>query len=144
MQTCNEVIKEKIIEQLNRDARVYASDISVQFSENVVKLTGTVPSHAARRVAMDIAMNIDGVLDVNNHVVIVPTQMIADELVGQGIIRALERRIGADASNLKVKVENGQATLSGTLPNNSTYIAARNAVWRTAGVTQVICDINIE
>ncbi len=63
----DERIREDINERLTWDGRIDATDVTVDVSEGVVTLTGSVDGRQDKRVAEDIADDVPGVWDVNNQ-----------------------------------------------------------------------------
>lgn len=63
----DERIAESIVRALERDSDVDADDITVEVSDGVVTLLGTVPTWSARRAAESDASRTVGVVDVHNE-----------------------------------------------------------------------------
>ena len=62
----DERIREEVCEALTDDAAVDAREIEVKVADEVVTLTGCVPSRAEKRRAEDVALRCRGVHDVLN------------------------------------------------------------------------------
>jgi len=56
-----------IVDSIERKAIVNANDVTVEVSNGHVRLTGTVPTHAARRAAYESAMYTYGVVSIEDH-----------------------------------------------------------------------------
>jgi osmotically-inducible protein OsmY len=103
---------------------VYSADIDVTVSGGVVRLEGTVDAYWKRWKAEDLVSNLNGVVDVENHLAVVPSESFLDKDIAQDIEAALERNQYVNAENVTVKVEDGKVTLTGTV---SSYYARGKA-----------------
>jgi osmotically-inducible protein OsmY len=63
----DERVREEVCDCMTDDPMLDASEISVQVSDGVVTLNGTVPSRDQKRRAEDVAERISGVKDVTNQ-----------------------------------------------------------------------------
>ncbi len=209
----DEQIKQDVVKELMWDYRVNAADISVNVSNGVVTLTGTVPSYTARNFATSDAWGIAGVKDVNNllavsfpatitvpsdaqiessvdstltwnpdinslnidaavvngtvtlegtvdnywqkwkaedlvsdlsgvitvenHLTVVPTEDFVDQDIAEDIEAALERNLYVESERVTVRVEDGEVSLTGTLPSDYARQRAYSAAANTLGVVNV-------
>jgi osmotically-inducible protein OsmY len=116
---------------------VYSTDIDVTVSGGVVRLEGTVDAYWKRWKAEDLVSNLSGVVDVENHLAVVPSESFVDKDIAQDIESALERNQYVDAENVTVKVEDGKVTLTGTVSSYYARGTAYDAAAFTLGVLQV-------
>ena len=65
-------VERAVIEQLAWDARVDASNIDVEVTEDAVTLKGRVPGHFARQAALDSAAAVCGDRDVRDQMTVSP------------------------------------------------------------------------
>lgn len=98
---------------LNPD--VYSADIEVTVSAGVMRLEGTVDAYWKRWKAEDLISNLSGVVDVENHLTVVPSGSFLDKDIAKDIEAALERNQYVDAEKVTVKVGDGEVTLTGTV-----------------------------
>jgi osmotically-inducible protein OsmY len=64
-------IAEDIEDALERSLYIHAGEITVRVNEGKVRLTGSVPTYHGRERAYDAAVNVSGVIDVDNDIVVV-------------------------------------------------------------------------
>lgn len=106
--------------------------IGVSAHEGAMTLEGYVPWYWHRGRAEELVSGLRGVTEVQNKIVVVPTQEIADELIAEDIIGELERLRLLDDSKIRVGVKDGAVTLAGevgiTLSSWRAERAARNAL----------------
>jgi osmotically-inducible protein OsmY len=96
-----------------------------------------VDAYWKREKVNDVVINIKGVIDVENHLAVVPTKSILDKDIAKDIEAALKRNVYVNAENITVKVEDGIATLTGTLSSYYARSVAENAAAFTPGVIDV-------
>lgn len=116
---------------------VYSLDIFVSVESGVVKLEGTVDSYWKHQKAEDLVSELRGVIDVENLLTVVPSGDFMDKEIARDIENALERNIYVDAEEITVSVEDGIATLSGTVPTNYSHNKAYSSAAFTPGVVEV-------
>jgi osmotically-inducible protein OsmY len=117
---------------------VYSADIDVTVTGGVVKLEGTVDAYWKRWKAEDLVSGLRGVVDVENHLAVVPSKSFLDKDIAREIEAALERSLYINAEKVTVKVEDGEATLTGTVP---TYYA-RGRAYDAAAFTSGVLEVN--
>jgi osmotically-inducible protein OsmY len=64
----DERIKKDVAAQLNRHSRVDSSAVSVEVSEGMVTLSGTLPALSIGMIAVEIAEKVPGVRSVKNKI----------------------------------------------------------------------------
>jgi osmotically-inducible protein OsmY len=117
-----------------------AIDITVQNGK--VTLAGTVPWAYQRTAAEESVRYLRGVRDVITLITIKPPK-VSDVDVRAGIERALVRAAELDADRIRVHVQDGQVTLSGTVRTWMEKQEAEWGAWRANGVTDVVNDLAI-
>jgi osmotically-inducible protein OsmY len=116
---------------------VHSVDIDVAVTGGVVRLEGTVDAYWQQRKAEDLISNLRGVVDVENHLAVVPSESFLDKDIAKDIEAALERNLYVDAEDVTVKVEHGNVTLTGTVPSHYARGRAYDAAAFTPGVLKV-------
>lgn len=130
-------IKTNLINTLsfNSDLESYKIDVSVD--NGWITLEGTVNAYWEKVAAENEALDINGVLGVTNNLGVVPTDSYLDENIAEDIVNALERNVYVNASDIDVKVEDGEVTLDGTVKTYKAKNAAYDSALYTPGVILV-------
>lgn len=136
----DEEIKTNADRALAWNPDVYSLDIIVDVTDGIVRLEGTVDSYWKRWKSEDLVSDLKGVIDVENHLSVVPTDDFLDKEIAQDIEAALERNSYVDAEKVTVKVNDGEVILTGTVP---TYYA-QNKAYSAAAFTPGVKDIENE
>lgn len=136
-------IMSSVNSSLTLDPDIDASKIDVMVSEGIVTLRGTVDSLWKKFQAASDAYSSVGVIDVINEIAVVVTDRPVDEMIARNIEAAFDRNVNINPDNITVTVANGIVTLSGTVPNWSSWRSAYNTAVYTAGVTDVIDELTI-
>jgi osmotically-inducible protein OsmY len=110
-----EVLRKRIIEQLEWDPRVSAKDVKVAVDESMAILTGTVPNLRARIAATDAAWSVWGITAVRNNLRLAPLERIGDPIIKLRVEDALKGDPYFDGTDIKVSVDAGAVTLRGTV-----------------------------
>ena len=137
-------IEELVTRVFSSDSRIDPGEIDVQVQKGVVYLCGAVDSAAERRAAEEAAQSVpavDGVVDklgLRNFV-----ERTDDELADT-VRRALVRDIVVDAGPVCVEAREGMVTLGGRVSSYRQKSAAENIAWWTAGVTDVVSNIEVD
>lgn len=124
------------------DLNSYKIDVSVE--DGWVTLEGTVDALWEKAMAKNEAMDVHGVIGVTNTLAVVPTEDYRDEDIAEDIVNALERNVHVTASDIDVKVENGEVTLKGTVDTLQERNHAFDAVRHTDGVVSVDNEIRVD
>ncbi len=132
-------IKKDVVAQLYWDPRVDAAKIQVKVRDGRVVLSGTVPTHSARRAATMACLKIEGVRYVQNEITVVsaPDVVPEDEEVRSAIHSHLEGNPEIDADYITVSVDSGQVVLKGTVDSYLSRVLAENLAADVRGVTEV-------
>jgi osmotically-inducible protein OsmY len=117
---------------------IESAAIGVTVTDGIVRLDGSVDSYWQRWHAEDLVAKLRGVIEVENHLVVVPTETYLDKDIARDIEAALERNVYVDAAKITVKVEEGRVTLTGTVP--SYY--ARGRAYEAAAFTSGVLDVD--
>lgn len=137
----DEEIKNNVKSTLTWHPDIYSLDIDVSVTGGIVRLEGTVDVYWKSWRAEELVSNLRGVIGVENHLSVVPTESLLDKDIAKDIEAALERNLYVDAEDVTVKVENGKVTLIGTAPTYYARGRAQDTAAFTAGVVEV--DNNI-
>ncbi|MGD2247110.1 MAG: BON domain-containing protein [Candidatus Methanofastidiosia archaeon] len=130
-------IKDSVKRVLQWNTDVNTIDITFMVDNGVVTLEGSVPSFWQKITAESDAQRVQGVIDVINKIVVVPTEKIGDEIVGERVMDRIEKNTFADVDNIDVKVENGTVTISGNVSSYAQWKSVYDTAQYTAGVRDI-------
>jgi osmotically-inducible protein OsmY len=142
----DQMIQADIASSLERNADVDRDDITVAVDDGEVTLSGTVDSWLAYTEAEEAARYTVGVEAVNNEIEIEPPEGVAvnDEEIRADIRNQLEWDYRVDENDVRVSVDDGVATLSGTVETYSASEAAEADAWSVTGVVDVENNITVD
>ena len=131
--------------------QVSAFDIHVVTTNNVttghnnVTLTGQVPTGGDKRVAEEIVRGTKGVADVVNNLQVIPEMQAAladkprvtDLEIKAAVLESILNNPDLKTQQIKVEVNNGEVTLSGSVKTPAQKTIAESAAWAIANVREV-------
>lgn len=128
--------------------RAFASgegaDVHANVSNGTVDLHGSVTElWKANRIELVVA-NIGGVVEVRNHLAVVPTRKVTDEKLAAEITEAFSRNAFIDETSIDVLVANGVVTLSGTVASWFESKAVQEVVWGARGASKINVQLEID
>lgn len=135
-----EQVKRDIVAQLAWDARVDATDVTVEVEAGTVKLGGTVPNLTARLAAADDAWQVPEVREVDNAILVAPPSVDLvprDEELARNARVALDLNSAIPSDDLSVSVASGVVTLKGSVDALWKKHVAENLVSSLLGVVGV-------
>ena len=140
----DEDIKNNVMSLLKWNFDVDAYDLEVMVENGLVTLEGTVDSYWEKVSAESDAERASGVIDVVSKLAVVPTEKVSDELLAERIMDRIEQNTVADVDQINVEVEDGEVTLSGTVPSWYVWSSVYDAAQYTAGVMDIDDELEIE
>lgn len=138
----DEEIKKKVVEHLYWDSRVDSSEISVSVDNREVTLKGTVPLFSSKGAAASTAWGVEGVVNVENMISVEfpPSfEIPSDSEVKSNIDTSLMVNSMVDPSNITITINEGIATLEGSVESYWEKIKAEDV---SAGITGVVNVLN--
>ncbi|MFP4467175.1 MAG: BON domain-containing protein [Candidatus Goldiibacteriota bacterium] len=115
--------------------------IDIDVSEGVADLTGTVSDILQKERAEEIASTVKGVRAIVNRIKV--KSSVDDAEIKKNIGNAVRYDPAIEISDLKISVEDGEVTLSGTADSWSEKILSGEAVKGVRGVKKVINNLSI-
>ncbi len=141
---------------LNRQLR--SSDIEVKVEENTATLSGTVSDEVHKDLAESLAMNADGIDDVDNQIEVDEEytaevrddgersfgDRVDDAVLTASVKGKLLWSRDAEALNTNVTTEAGVVTLSGIATTEEAKQAAEELASNTDGVRSVVNELEVD
>lgn len=139
----DEITKRLVVDEMYWDSRVDASKVLVQVNDGIVTLTGHVPTVADRYAAEANARLVDGVVSVENRIVVDRPELIPDPELRENITETLAWVPEVDASDIKVSSADGTVTLRGTVPTYWQKLRAHLLTAKVVGVVRVVDELAV-
>jgi osmotically-inducible protein OsmY len=119
------------------DPRVVSFEITPTVIGGIAILTGRVDNLKAKLAAEEVARNTVGILAVNNHIQVEPSPHGTDQDARDRLVMALAIDPITDAYEIDVKVDDGLATLTGTVDNYAELAEATDVALGVRGIAWV-------
>ena len=132
----DEAIQRAVETVLEWRSSLSGTDITARVHDGRVTLSGSVKWQYQRLAAEDGVRSLTGVTGVSNDIDIEKT--VYASTVQSDIEEALKRTAAADAAKIRVAMDNGAVTLTGTVHSWAEAAAAANSAWGAPGVTNVV------
>ncbi len=126
------------------DGMIDLNRIDTTVIEGIVELTGTVNNLLAKERATYIAEQIKGVRAVSNRIDVKPSERRSDSALTDAVNDALFHDPAADSYEVRVSVQDGVATLSGTVESFAEKRLTERVAKGVRGVTGINNEIQIE
>jgi len=135
----NTQLQRDVMDELQFEPAVDASNIGVIAKDGIVTLTGKVSNYAAKYAASEAAERVTGVKAVTDEMKVdLPAYHQRDDQdIAQAALNALKWHVWVPNDAIKVKVDKGWVTLEGTVDYRFQQTAAEDAVQNLTGVTGV-------
>lgn len=145
MKSDNE-IQTNVIEQLNWEPILHATEIGVSVKNGVVTLSGVVDHYSQKMAAERAVKKVVGVkaLAENLQVGLMPYLTRSDTEIADAIVHALKWHISVPKDKIMVKVENGVVSLEGEVEWDYQRTAANKTVEHLAGIKMIHDYITIK
>jgi len=139
-------LQQNVLQELDWEPEVRATDIGVSVHEGVVALSGFVDSYAEKFDAEDAAKRVFGVKGLANdlEVNLPGTAQRPDPDIAEAAVRALAATAAVPASRVQVTVREGVLILEGEVNWQYQCTAAGNAVRWLHGVREVRNRITVK
>lgn len=138
-------LQQAVLDELKWEPRVNAAHIGVTAKEGVVTLTGDVSSYAEKLAAENAARRVYGVKGVAEDIKVrYSSNKVDDTDIAQMALQALSWDVEVPSDKVKVEVEDGWVTLTGTVDWHFQREAAEADVRKLNGVLGVFNDVTIK
>jgi osmotically-inducible protein OsmY len=129
-------LKQNIIDELDFEPMIDATNIGVAVQGGVVTLTGHVATFAEKLAAEDVVVRMKGVKGIAEELEVRPkgANRTADDEIAKRAANVLTWNVVVPEGAIKAKVQKGWVTLSGKVEWQHQKQAAGNAIRALAGV----------
>jgi len=129
-------LRQDVLEELDFEPSLDASNIAVGVHDGVVTLSGSVPSYADKLAAERADKHVFGVRAIaqNLEIRLPSDKKTADDEIAKRAADILRWRVGVPADRITIKVEKGVVTLGGQVDWQFQRKQAENAVHNLTGV----------
>lgn len=138
-------IHREVLEKLQRDGRIRETDVGVLVHQQIVTLTGNVPTYSMKIAAQEAAHRVEGVLDVVNDVEIRIAGLGAPD--DTAIAHAVREALAADPRishvHIHTTTSHGIVTLEGHVETAAQRDEAANVLRRIRGVVGIINRLEV-
>jgi len=133
----------EILSRLEEHGLLEITELEVRIRRGIAFIKGTVPNLRQKKLAGEIASEVDGIHGVVNMLRITPLLVIDDESLRKHIRRALSRNPRIDISRISVEVVDGVVHLGGFVSIAAQKRLADQEIWSAAGVRDIINKIEV-
>jgi osmotically-inducible protein OsmY len=130
------VLRSDIEIELLADPATEAFEVDVEVEDGTAVLTGEVQSWPEKHLVERVAMRVRGLEDVKNKLKVNPPASRPDSEMAEDIRASLRWSTLVDHGLIDVKVEGGEAELSGIVGSAAEKREARRLAWRS-GIIQI-------
>lgn len=141
----DEEIADRALHILAWDVEVPHERIRVQVEHGIVTLRGEVARFFQREAAAAAVRRLGGVRGVINLIEVMPHHRggVDADVVREKIEAALRRSAEVEASGVRVEVNDGHVTLSGSVRTWAERAVAESAAWAAPGVHHVSDELHV-
>ena len=139
------ILRQDIIEELDYEPSIDATNIGVAVKDGTVTLTGWVRNFSEKRMAETVVKRMKGVRAIAQEIEVRPvgSHVTADDEIARRVSEALRWSNTVPSDAIKATVEDGYVTLTGSLSWNYERSASEAAVRDFVGVRGVLNQIKI-
>jgi osmotically-inducible protein OsmY len=138
-------LRQSVSDALDFEPSVNAANIGVAARDGVVTLSGHVSTYAEKLKAEEVVMGVRGVKAIAEEIEVRPAgaHATADDEIARRVLDILRWNTTVPEDRVKVAVQNGWVTLSGSVEWNHQRESASRALQGLAGVRGVANTIRI-
>jgi osmotically-inducible protein OsmY len=135
----DKVLRQTIVDELDFEPSVDSANIGVAVDNGVVTLTGHVASYAEKVAAERAVARVKGVRAIAENIEVryPGHKQTADDEIAERALSLLRWNVQVPKDSVKVKVEKGWITLTGTVEWRFQRMAAESAVRKLSGIVGV-------
>ena len=138
-------IERDVLDELVGDPDVVHSSIGVRVENGVTRLTGSVPTYAAKVAAHRAVERIAGVRTVVDDLIVIPPPALerSDTAIARAIDMAFMLNVQVPRDSIRVSVDAGHVTIDGVVPTQADRCAAEATIAMLAGVRGILNRITV-
>ena len=136
-------VRQHALRAISEEPTLNALDITVEVTEGVVDLEGTVPSLTHKRLAGVLAWLVPGSMDVINSLEVDPPEDDNEDEICDAVKLVLEKDRLVDAFKVRVAARDWVVTLDGTVSSEGEKAAAEKDAWYVWGVNEVKNNLSV-
>ena len=138
-------LRQEVEDDLGTNPAIDANRIGVAVVDGIVTLSGQVADYAQKVAAEKCALKIAGVAAVVTHIVVrlAENYQRTDEDIALSVRAVLDWISGLEEDTVRIKVEKGWVTLSGSVKNGYRSHIAEKHIGHMRGVTGITNNIRI-
>jgi osmotically-inducible protein OsmY len=141
----DKALRKLVQDELDWEPSVDSADIGVTVEKGIVRLTGRVPSFAQKLAAESAVRRVKGVRGfVDDLEIRAFTATYSDEAIALRVANLIEWDAVVPKNTVKVKVDGGFVTLTGTVDWHYQRLAAEHGIARLLGVRGVANQIAVK
>jgi osmotically-inducible protein OsmY len=114
----NAALKKDVVDALSADPATHRMAVNVVAEDNIVTLSGTVPSNGEKTLAGEVAMRVKGVIELKNELEVEPKKNLTDKELQAEISELYKYAALLDDVHLEVQVKDGVAVLNGRVASS--------------------------
>lgn len=140
-------IRQKVEGLLTHDRRVDFENcqLDIDIADGVVTLSGSVPTVAAKRLALELTARVDGVKMVEDRMLVNPPMPMGDREILDHIRKAFIQERNIELENIDIRTDPlGRVTLEGHVRSLIQKRLCEVLCWWVPGVTSVANQIEIQ
>jgi osmotically-inducible protein OsmY len=139
-----ERIRQRVQEEIQWDARLDHSQINVSMQNNIVVLSGYIPSYNQKLWAKAAALRVRNVNVVNNELIIKPTQTITDDVfIKVRIENILKWNSLVDIQELMLSIESGFVVIEGAVDAYWKKMETEKMLLNVIGVLDIVNKLSV-
>lgn len=134
-----------VLEEMAEDPELESTRVAVAVVSGVVRLSGALPTYAAKLAAIRAAERIGGVRAVEDDIVVIPPRQLArsDAELAGAISAILCFNVLIAPQAVRVSVSNGWATLDGVASHHTARAAAESSISTLPGLRGITNRIRL-
>lgn len=121
---------------------VQSKDVDAKVENGIVTLSGKVDNLVASRRAEDLATRVVGVQSIVNQIV-VETDDVTDKQLNRKVVKVFANDESFDASEVKVEIENGKASVDGQVDSLAEKRLAEEKLASMTGIREIENNLEI-